>query len=259
MTRTIALVRAPGPAFVRVLSLHPEKHLIDVERACAQHARYVSALEASGIRVVALPPLENCPDAPFVEDTAVIFDDLAVTCPMKEKSRREEGASVLKEIRKYRQVATLPESAALDGGDVLNTGDKLFVGISTRTNREGADALSRVTGKPVIPVPVLRGLHLKTAATFLGEDLLVIDSSSVDTSALSGFQFIETGESDRYAANCLAIGKTVLMPTGFPKVAESIRKEGFETVELEMSEFEKADGGPTCLSIIFDTDTGKDS
>ena len=257
MTERAAIVRIPGSSFIRALSAHPEKHPIDVKLACIQHARYVSALEATGIRVIALPPLEDCPDATFVEDTVVIFDDVAVACPMKKKSRQGESASILEEIGKYRSVEKLSELASLDGGDVLNTKEKLLVGISTRTNQEAADALSEIVEKPVVSVPVLRGLHLKTRLTSLGGNLLVVDSSSIDVATLDGFRFIETGGADSYAANCLVIGETVLMPAGFPKVAKNIRKEGLQTVELEMSEFEKADGGPTCLSIIFNPEIGK--
>ena len=167
------------------------------------------------------------------------------------------SAAILEEIGKYRSVEKLSELASLDGGDVLNTKEKLLVGISTRTNQEAADALSKIAGKPVVSVPVLRGLHLKTRLTSLGGNLLVVDSSSIDVATLDGFRFIETGESDNYAANCLVIGEAVLMPAGFPKVAKNIRKEGLRTVELEMSEFEKAEGGLTCLSIIFNLNVEK--
>ena len=257
MTERTAIVRTPGSSFVRALSAHPEKHLIDVKLARIQHARYVSALEAAGIRVIVLPPLEGCPDATFVEDTVVIFDDVAVACPMKKKSRQGESASIIEKIEKYRSVEKLSKPVSLDGGDVLDTKEKLLVGLSTRTNQEAADALSKIAGKPAVSVPVLRGLHLKTRLTSLGGNLLVVDSSSIDVAALDGFRFIETGEADNYAANCLAIGETVLMPAGFPKVAKNIRKEGLRTVELEMSEFEKAGGGLTCLSILFDLNVEK--
>jgi len=257
MTEKAAIVRTPSSSFVHALSAHPKKHLINVKLACIQHAWYVSALKAAGVRVIALPPLENCPDATFVEDTVVIFDDVAVACPMKKKSRQGESASILEEIEKYRGVEKLSAPISLDGGDVLNTKEKLLVGISSRTNQKAADALSEITRKPVVSIPVLRGLHLKTRLTSLGDNLLVVDSSSIDVATLDGFRFIETGEADNYAANCLTIGKTVLMPAGFEKVAKNIRKEGLRTVELEMSEFEKAAGGPTCLSIIFNPDVVK--
>ncbi|MDP6735152.1 MAG: arginine deiminase family protein [Nitrospinaceae bacterium] len=257
MTEKAAIVRTPSASFIHALSTHPKKHLIDVKLARIQHARYVSALEAAGIRVIVLPPIEDCPDATFVEDTVVIFNDVAVVCPMKEKSRQGESASILEEIKKYRGIEKLSAPVSLDGGDVLNTKEKLLVGISTRTNQEAADALSEIVEKPVISVSVPRGLHLKTRLTSLGSDLLVVDSSSIDVATLDGFRFIETGEADNYAANCLAIGETVLMPAGFPRVAKNIRKKGLQTMELEMSEFEKADGGLTCLSIILNLDVGK--
>ena len=116
---------------------------------------------------------------------------------------------------------------------------------------QAIDALAKFTKKPVIPIKVNRGLHLKTSVTYLGNKTLVIDPSSIETSALNGFKWIETGNSDRYAANCLCIGNMVLMPKEFKKIATQIRKEGFKTLELDMSEFEKANGGITCLSIIF--------
>ena len=251
MTPTIAFVRSPGSTFNHAISSHPEKHTIDVELVCSQHEQYVSALIESGIEVIKFPPLENCPDATFVEDTTVVFDHVAVACPNKEKSRQEEGTSIHAEIKKYRPLKTLPQSITLDGGDVLNTEEKLFVGISSRTNRQAVDALAEFAKKPVVPVEVHSALHLKTAATYLGNNLLVLDSSSIDTTALTGFKWIDTGEADRYAANCISIGNTVLVARGFPRVADKIRAEGFNTVELDMSEFEKADGALTCLSIIF--------
>tara|TARA_B100000315_G_scaffold178483_1_gene167154 strand:- start:458 stop:949 length:492 start_codon:yes stop_codon:yes gene_type:complete len=156
MAEKAAIVRTPSSSFAHALSAHPKKHLINVKLACTQHAWYVSALEAAGIRVIVLPPLEDFPDATFVEDTVVIFDDVAVACPMKKKSRRGESASILEEIEKYRGIEKLSAPVSLDGGDVLNTKEKLLVGISTRTNQEAADALSKIAGKPVVSVPVLR-------------------------------------------------------------------------------------------------------
>lgn len=256
MTQTIAFVRSPGSSFTQVLSPHPEKHSINAERACSQHDRYVSALKETGIEVVVFPALEECPDAPFVEDTTVVFGHVAVACPNKEKSRQGEGASIHAKIKKYRTLEALPSSVTLDGGDVLNTEEKLFVGLSRRTNRQAIDALAKFAGKPVVPVEVIRGLHLKTAATYLGNNILVLDPSSIDTTALTGFKWIDTGEADRYAANCLTIGNTVLVAKGFPGVTDKIRKEGFKTIELDMSEFEKADGALTCLSIILKKNSG---
>lgn len=155
------------------------------------------------------------------------------------------------EVSRYRTVTHLIPPATLDGGDVLMTDFAIYVGQSTRTNRDAIQALQDWFGKPCVPVPVHRGLHLKSSVSFLGGNLLLIDPESVETSAFKKFEWIEVNNTERYAANCLTLGKFVLMPAGFPKVADKIRAHGFHTIELEMSEFEKADGGVTCLSLIL--------
>ena len=155
------------------------------------------------------------------------------------------------EIGKHRAIVRLKPPATLDGGDVLITEQTVYVGQSTRTNREAVAILQDCGGKPTVPVAVHRGLHLKSSVSFLGGNLLVIDPSSVETSALKNFEWIEVDEKERYAANCLTLGKFVLLPAGFPRVADKIRGHGFQVIELEMSEFEKADGGVTCLSLII--------
>ena len=251
MPKTIAFVRRPDPSFNQAISANPKSQPINVKRACLQHEHYIAALEKTGVEVVSLPAIHGYPDASFVEDTTVIFDHLALACPNKEKSRRGEGASIHKEIKKYRTIKTLPPSVTLDGGDVLNTDEKIFVGISERTNMEAVDALAKFTKKPVFPVEVLFGLHLKTSVSYLGNNILVLDSSSISATPLNGFKWIETGRSNRYAANCLAIGNTVLMSKGSNEVVDKIHKEGFKTLSLDISEFEKADGGLTCLSIVL--------
>ncbi|MCH7622925.1 MAG: hypothetical protein IIB46_02455 [Nitrospinae bacterium] len=251
MPSPIALVRKPGPAFISALSGHPQKHRIDTQRALDQHGHYISALRQAGARVVILEPLGEFPDSPFVEDTAVIFESEALICCMKEPSRRGEVESVAEEVGNHRTIIRLDPPATLDGGDVLITEQAVYVGQSTRTNREAVTALADCCGKPTVPVPVHRGLHLKSSVSFLGGDLLVIDPSSVETSSFKNFEWIKVDEEERYAANCLTLGKFILLPAGFPKVADKIRGHGFQVIELEMSEFEKADGGITCLSLII--------
>ena len=191
MPKTIAFVRRPGSSFSQAISANPKDQPIDLKRACLQHEHYIAALEKTGVEIVSLPAIHGYPDAPFVEDTTVVFDHLALACPNKEKSRRGEGASIHKEIKKYRTIKTLPPSVTLDGGDVLNTEKKIFVGISSRTNFEAVNALAKFTKKPIIPIKILRGLHLKTSVSYLGNDILVLDPSSVDTHSLHEFKWIE--------------------------------------------------------------------
>lgn len=251
MPTKTALVREPGRSFVRALSTHPQKDSIHAGRARDQHRLYANALQAEGVRVLFLDPLESCPDATFVEDTAVIFTHCAVICRMKEESRRGETPSVAEEISGLRTVKTLRPPVTCDGGDILDTGEALFAGLSRRTNREALEALSTLSGRPVIPVRVLRGLHLKSGVSFLGGNLLVIDPSSVETDPFKNFEWIEVRPEESYAANCLTLGGTVLMPSGYPRLEDKIREHGFKVVALEMSEFQKADGGVTCLSLII--------
>jgi len=251
MPKTIAFVRRPGPSFNQAISANPKNQPVNVKRACLQHECYIAALEETGVEIVLLPDAYEYPDAPFVEDTTIVFDHVALACPNKEKSRIGEGASIHKEIAKHRTIKTLPPSVTLDGGDVLNTREKIFVGISSRTNLEAVKSLSNFTTKPVIPVEVFRGLHLKTSVSYLGKNILVLDPSSVDTNPLHEFKWIEASKPNRYHANCLAIGKTVLISKGSNEIAKKIHQEGFKTVQLDISEFEKADGGLTCLSIIL--------
>jgi dimethylargininase len=251
MSSPIALVRKPGPAFIGAISGHPQKHRIDCQRALNQHGHYVRGLQQAGARVMTLTTLNECPDSPFVEDTAVIFNRNALISSMKAKSRRGEVESVAGEVSAHRTITRLKPPATMDGGDVLITDQTVYVGQSTRTNKDAIATLEECCEKPCVPVPVHRGLHLKSSVSFLGGKLLVIDPTSVETSSFKKFEWIEVDASERYAANCLTLGKFVLLPAGFPKVADKIRAHGFHIIELEMSEFEKADGGVTCLSLII--------
>ena len=149
MTKPIAFVRRPGPSYNRAISANPKDQPIDLKRAYLQHKLYISALEEAGVRVIVLPAIHEYPDGPFVEDTTVVFDHIALACHNKTKSRRGEGASIHKEIKKYKAIKTIPHFVTLDGGDVLSTGEKIFVGISSRTNFEAVDALAKFTKKPV--------------------------------------------------------------------------------------------------------------
>jgi dimethylargininase len=251
MSFPTALVRKPGPDLINALSGHHKKHRIDFQTASEQHLKYTEALQQAGARVVTLEPLAGFPDGTFIEDTAVILGRNAVICPMKAETRRGETASVAEVIKNYRTIQHLKPPVTVDGGDVLITDSTVFIGQSSRTNREAVTALALACEKPCQPIAVKRGLHLKSAVSYLGGNLLVIDPASIDASPFKNFEWIEVEENERYAANCLRLGKSVLMPSGYPKVADRIRRHGFEVIELEMSEFEKADGSITCLSLII--------
>ena len=244
-----ALVRPPGTRFSQAISGHPQKKGIDQAKALIQHQSYVDALKQVGGKILSLPPEDLLPDSTFVEDTAFVFDETAFLCSAKEETRRNEVESVAKALNDHLKIVNL--EPYIDGGDILNTPQALYIGLSTRSNERAIQFLSQKIGKKIISVPVVKGLHLKSAVSYLGNNVLLIDPERVENDAFKNFQWIEVEEKDSYAANCLALGNQIIMPAGFPTIREKIIQHGFETVELEMSEFEKADGGVTCLSIIL--------
>ncbi|SVC31415.1 uncharacterized protein METZ01_LOCUS284269, partial [marine metagenome] len=201
MSKILAVVRKPGPSFNQAISANPKNQPIDVKLACLQHDRYVAALKKIKVEIISFPALQKFPDGPFVEDTTVVLDHLALACPNKEKSRQGEGSNIHKEIKKFMPIEKLTHPVTLDGGDVLTTEEEIFVGISDRTNRDAIDALAKFTQKPVIPVEVFSGLHLKTSVSYLGNNILVLDPSSIDISPFRRFKWIENGKPNRYSSN----------------------------------------------------------
>tara|TARA_B100000686_G_scaffold352290_1_gene453772 strand:+ start:1340 stop:2116 length:777 start_codon:yes stop_codon:yes gene_type:complete len=246
-----ALVRKPTPSIVRAISQHPEKHTINYERARDQHHQYVAVLESSGAKVIHLPQLNDYPDAVFIEDTAVTVEDKAYLCSMGAKSRHSEGLSVLRVLEKLLPVETIDSPIMLDGGDVLQTEEILFMGLSTRTNQQAIDFFRSRVSKTVISVPVSNCLHLKTAATYIGQDTLIVDPQRIDLSIFSNFKKIEITPEESYSTNVLAIGDSIIMAEGYPRLSGILASRGFKVLTTPMSEFEKADGGITCLSLIL--------
>ncbi|MEC7641088.1 MAG: arginine deiminase-related protein, partial [Nitrospinota bacterium] len=233
----VALVREPASSFVNALSDHPEKFSIDFKEARRQHQIYVAALKQAGVSVTYLPACETFADACFVEDTAVILKDRALICSMKAVSRQGETESIVEAISKYRSLEFLQPPVYIDGGDVLEAGGSFFVGISRRTNQEAVDFLRTQTQKPVIPVSVLRGLHLKSAVGCLNEETLILDPSRVDVSAFKKFRQIKVEGKESYAANCLVIRGHVLMAQGYPWLVEKVEALGLRVLTVPMSEF----------------------
>ena len=244
-----ALVRPPGISFLRAISRHPAKEEIDLSRAREQHLNYVNALKKVGAKILVIPPEDSLPESTFVEDTAFVFGDTAFLCFSKEKTRQNELESIEKILKVHRKIVRL--EPYLDGGDIIDTPECIFIGLSERTDARAIESFSQQIKKKVISVPIVKGLHLKSAVSYLGNNILILNPERVDCSAFKNFQLIEVAEKDSYAANCLAMGNLIFMPTGFSMIRKKIFQKGFKTIELDMSEFEKADGGVTCLSIIF--------
>ena len=228
---------------------------VDYELAVRQHAEYCAALARAGARVERLAVNAHYYDGCFVEDTAVVVDELAVVTNMTAEWRRGEPAAIESVLAAYRDTARLTDAAAMDGGDVLRVGSELFVGLSSRTNERAAEELKRALapfGYQVKPVNVRGGLHLKTACTALDERTLLVNPAWVETEPFGEFELLTVPEDEPLAANTLRVHETLFLQAGFPKTIEMVRRRYERTEVLDISEFIKADAGLTCLSLIFE-------
>lgn len=250
----LALTRPVSPSIVRCELTHRERVPIDPERAAAQHREYERVLEAVGCRLVPVPGAPELPDAVFVEDTAVVTDEVAVLARPGAGSRRPETEAVAPILAGYRTVRRIREPGTLDGGDVLRVGRDVFVGVSQRTNREGAAQLRSVLeplGYRVHDVPFAGCLHLKTAATAIDDGTMVLNPDWVDPGRFPGYRTIEVDPAEPFAANVLRIGDTVIMAAGHPATAGRISSAGARVVEVDVSELAKAEAGVTCCSVLL--------
>jgi dimethylargininase len=250
---TRAIVRDVPSSFGRAIRPAGSSEPIDIQLARRQHRRYCEALESLGLTLVRLRADDRYPDCCFVEDTAVVVGDKAIVAAMAAPSRRGETAAVeaaLSEIKAIRHV--LPP-ATLDGGDVLRVGDRVFVGLSARTNEHAVEQLRAMLapdGYEITPVHVSRTLHLKSACTYLGDNLLVYRPGHLDDEPFRSYRKITVSEGEAHAANCLSLNGHVLVPAGAPLTRARIEVAGLQTVELDISELRKAAGGLTCSSLI---------
>lgn len=250
-----AITRAVSPAIVNCeLSFIPRQP-IDLQIACAQHRAYELLLEKLGAHVVSLPPEPDLPDSMFVEDPAVVLDELAVIFPLGTESRRPEAASLAQAISKFRKLEHITLPGTLEGGDILRIGRKLFVGVTKRSNAEGIRQLAAILlphRYEVIPVPVTGCLHLKSAVTFLGRNTLLANRAWFDPAPFSGYNWIDVDPSEPHASNGLALGNTIIFPASFPRTRALIEARGFHVTPLDISELQKAESGLTCSSLIFE-------
>jgi len=250
-----AITRAVSPAIVKCELSFIERRPIDLTRAQEQHEAYERLLAKLGARVISLPAEPELPDSMFVEDPAIVLDELGVILPMGTESRRREAVSLAEELRKYRTLQYVRLPGTLEGGDVLRIGRKLFVGLTQRSNAGGFGQLAAILkphGYEVIAVPVTGCLHLKSAVTYIGENTLLANRKWFDTRPFEGFEWIDVDPAEPHAANALALGGTVIFPASFPKTRGRIGSLGFRVTPLDISELQKAESGLTCSSLLFE-------
>jgi dimethylargininase len=252
----VALTRAPSASLAECELTYVDPGSIDVSVARGQHAAYCEALRTAGAEVVVLPALDTLPDAAFVEDAAVVVDELAVLGAPGVGSRAAEAEAIVAELEKYRPVRRLraPE-ATLEGGDVLQVGRTLYVGRSGRTNHAGIDSLRQLLEPleyAIRALPIEGCLHLKTACTYVGDGIVLLNPAWVDGGLFErdGLGVLPVDPSEPWAANALHVRETLLVPAGNPRTAGRLRRAGLQPVEVAIGEFQKAEAGLTCLSVL---------
>jgi dimethylargininase len=249
-----AIVRPPGQSFARALSGQVPRPTIDVALAQDQHAAYCSALRATGLDLIELPPDEEHPDACFVQDTAVVLGDVAILSRFGVESRQGEQDAVRRVLRGRKRLKAIRPPAMLEGGDVLAIGLTVLVGLSARTDRAGFSQLRDLLepeGAYVQAVAVPDSLHLMSDCSYLGRNVLLATGPLARLPAFAGLDLIQVPPEEGYAANALSVGEHVLLPEGYPQTTAQVRERGFQVMQLALSEFAKADGGVTCLSLIL--------
>ena len=227
---------------------------IDVARAALQHRSYEELLRELGVRVIPLPEERDLPDAVFVEDAAVVVDEVAIMTRMGAASRRPEIESLARALSAHRPIKFMEAPATLDGGDVMRIGRALFVGASSRTNADGMDQLRSFLapyGYEVKAVEMRGCLHLKSGCSYIGRNSILINRSLIDAAQLEGFELIEVPATEPNAANALLIDDVVILPASFPETGAMLEERGFNVRTVDVSELQKAEGGVTCKSVIF--------
>jgi dimethylargininase len=258
MTPHLAITRDVSPDFGACELTHLERVPIDVDRARAQHRAYEQALMDAGYRIERLAAGHDLPDSVFVEDVAIVFDEVAIVTRPGAASRRAEVPAVATALAPHRRLEMITPPGTIDGGDVLVVGRHVFVGRSSRTN---ADAIHQVRGllKPfgyqVREVEVSGCLHLKSAVTAVGDDLLLANPDWIDCAPLlreHQCAVIELDPAEPFAANALRLADRVILPAAFPRTAARLRARGLRVETVDVSELAKAEGAVTCCSVLVE-------
>jgi len=257
-----AIVRSPAENFADGLTT-ADLGKPDFGLALAQHEAYCRALEACGLEVLRLPPDKEYPDSTFVEDTAVLTARSAFLCRPGAPSRSGEVAGVRDTIHRfYPVVHEIQAPGTLDGGDICEAGSHFFIGISHRTNEEGANQLARFLAadgytSSTVDIRAMRSiLHLKSGIAYLDNNDLVVMEELAGREEFGGCNLIRVAAAESYACNCLLVNERVLVPSGFPRVTAELESRGYNVLALHMSEFRKMDGGLSCLSLRLGTGQG---
>ena len=250
-----AIVRRPGHSLVDGITSAPELGKPDYGLAIKQHDAYIEALKSCGVGVTVLKADERFPDSCFVEDVAVCTKKFAMIAKPGALSRKGEEKKIIEIIEKYyNNIEYIKETGTLEGGDVMMIKDHFYIGLSKRTNREGAEQLIKVLGKYGMSssiVEMLEMLHLKSGLAYLEDNVLLVTGEYINNLEFKKFNKIMIDEEETYSANCIRVNDYVLVPAGYPKTKEKIKAAGFKVIVVDTSEYRKVNGGLSCLSLRF--------
>lgn len=252
--RVTAITRPVSPSLADCELTHLAREPIDFATAQEQHAAYEATLRSLGVTIAQVSAAPQFPDAVFIEDTAVVLDEIAILTRPGATSRRGEVADVAELLAHYRPVATMTAPATLDGGDVIRMGRTLYVGRSSRTNAHGLEQLARVVATwnyRVVPVDFTGCLHLKTAATAVSDDTVLLHREWVSPAAFVGCDIIDVDASEPFGANVLRIGHTILHGDQFPRTRALLERRGLNVAPVNCREFAKAEGAVTCCCLLL--------
>jgi len=250
----IAITRAVSAALAQCELSFVDRAPIDLALARVQHAGYVRALAALGCEVIELPAQDALPDAVFVEDVALVFDEVAVMTRPGAASRRAEGATVEPVLAQYREIRRIHGPGSIDGGDVLRIGRDVYVGASARSNPQGIAQLGELLapfGYRVQAVNTHGCLHLKSAVTQVADDTVLIQPAWLDDTLFRRYRRIEIDATEEHAANALRVGAGIVYPACFPRTAQKLAAAGIAVTAVDVSELQKAEGAVTCCSLVF--------
>jgi dimethylargininase len=250
-----AITRNVSPSIGNCELTHMDRQPIDFPMVQIQHQRYEECLHALGCEIHRLPDAPDLPDSVFVEDTAMVFDEVAIITRPGADSRKPETDSMARALAAFRRLAHIRAPGTIDGGDVLRIGKTVYIGISSRTNVESIDQVREILdphGYTVTGVGVHGCLHLKTAATLVGRDTVLANRDWIDSRTIRNVEFIDVNREEPFGGNGLLIGEAVIFPENFPKTRKLLEKMGIRVVPVNVSEIIKAEGAVTCCSVVFD-------
>jgi dimethylargininase len=249
-----AIVRRPGKSLADGLTTAGLGTPI-YEKALAQHNAYVNALKTCGLEVFVLDAIEQYPDSTFIEDIALLTSECAIITNPGAPSRKGETFGI-KEVldNYYTNIEEIKDPGTVEAGDIMMVGSHFYIGLSARTNKAGAHQMISLLEKYAMSGSVIKlekVLHLKTGLSYLERNNLVAAGEFLEREEFENFNILAIDNDESYAANCIWVNGNVLVPKGFPKAKQTIEDAGYPTIELDMSEFRKLDGGLSCLSLRF--------